>query len=613
MLLLNNKNLIITNRERIHNILISKSSHNNTSTKIDNKFIMNAFELYDLYVFNNQIKNKLKKDGNSITFITDSKNNTENNIIFGSICTVNSILDKHKNIVFHKYEFCINVKVISILLKLKEIKQLIDVEKLDKVYCFQVILEHAIIHLLMLVWNYMYRDYYGLSSDIYTPHGKLYQCMLKHYFGYATSASFLSSNNNSSSSKIILSDIKGLLNQHIQKSSSFSKENNILVKTTNKEYLCQTKKKVTTTNSIIVKMGLLENWSNSCYIDSLLMSLFLGDSEVPNKSILKINYLKIDYKSWAPEEVDKDLQDRKKKIFKKLTTTPGFETELQMKEFTGQLQRSLISDYDKIVNSGTNFKCIETRGILAMYIPEMKPNGSNFCSYPVGDLYETIADIFPGLKMKYIPSIVNSVETGIYNKPSVIEERKSFLFWDFISPEEDEGVTPLWDIIESPMLVFQNGLVPAITDYGSINSEKVIVRGPTSNKFEIVNEKLPSGEIIRKTIPKIESIEKIIEKARVFGEYIINDRYRLFAVVRNHGTKPISSGINDFGGGHYSAYIRPFFDNQNWYNYNDMGPSWELTNCNLQPKSGNLPKDTFLDTDYSRPELLFYQKIKSSI
>jgi hypothetical protein len=587
MLSSNKKNLIITNRKNIHNVLVSnvfKDKGGKNFTTIDNKCILKTFNIYDSYIFNNQITNKLQEDGNSIKFVIDSER-----VDIGSICKVKSVRCK-RNSICNKYELCINVKVILILIKLEEeIKQFINIKNIDRVYCFQIIIEHVIIHLLMVMWNYMYRDCNGKDCNIYTSHGRLYNCILKNYFGYE----FFS--------KLKLSDVEGLLNLYNPSEKIFKKD--ILI--------------MTNQENIINNIGLLENWSNSCYIDSLLMSLFLGESEVPRNSILEVNISKIDYKSWTPEEYEKDLKYRRIKIFKKLTTTPGFETETRTREFIVKLQKSLVSDYEKITISKNNFKCIETRSILATYIPEMKPNGANFCSYPVGDLYESIADIFPGLKMKYIPSIVNSAETGIYNKASVIEERKSFLFWDFIGPEEDEGVTPLWDIIESPMLVFQNGLVPPITDYGSMKSEKVIVRGLIPGKFEVINEKLPTGEIIRKTVPKIGSTEKIIEKARVFGEYIINDRYRLFAVVRNHGNKPTMSGINDFGGGHYSAYIRPFFDNQNWYNYNDIGPTWELTinkdKTHLNFKDGKLPEDTFLDSAYSRPELLFYQKIKSSI
>jgi hypothetical protein len=594
MLLSTKKNIIFMNRLKIHDILVSKvfdKKGGRNFTKISNDCIMKTFDIYDLIIFNNQIKNKLQEEGNSIKFST-----TSNRKDVGSICKIISILGKNGKISYI-YNFCINIKIILVLIKLEEIKQLINVKKIDKVYCFQIILEHAIVDLLMIMWNYMYRDYYGPNYNIYKPYGRLYNCIIKNYFGY------------SYFSKIKLSDVQGLLNKYIQKPVEILFQDNILIMKEDHQYnsILYSKKDINFKENII-NPGLLENWSNSCYIDSLIMSLFLGDGIIPKKAILEVDVTKIDYKSWASEEANKEIKERKKKVFKKLSRTLGYETEDNMKDFAKKLQESLIDDYEKLIINKDIFKCIKSRNILYEYIPDMKINGINFCSYPVGDLYETLADIFPELKMKYIPCIVNSFETGIYNKPSVIEERKSFLFWDFMTPIEEEGVTPLWDIIETPMLIFQNGLSPAISDYGSIKSEKIIIRDLIPGEFEIINEKMDTGQIKTKYIPKIEARVKLIEKVRIFDEYIINERYRLFAVIRNHGDKPKSSGIEDFGGGHYTAYIRPFFDNQNWYNYNDMKPNWELTKNN-----GELPLDTFLDSNYSRPELLFYQKIKSTI
>ena len=101
-------------------------------------------------------------------------------------------------------------------------------------------------------------------------------------------------------------------------------------------------------------------------------------------------------------------------------------------------------------------------------------------------------------------------------------------------------------------------------------------------------------------VPDFGKIRTLIRKKRVFGEYIIDNKYRLFAVLIVHGNRPQS--IEDWGGGHYTAYIRPYSDKENWYYYNDQGPTWK--------KEGVLPAEVFVDQKRQRPELFFYSRVK---
>jgi hypothetical protein len=81
-----------------------------------------------------------------------------------------------------------------------------------------------------------------------------------------------------------------------------------------------------------------------------------------------------------------------------------------------------------------------------------------------------------------------------------------------------------------------------------------------------------------------------------FTEYIFQDRYRLFGAVMSRG---IVSPTKE-GGGHYNAYLRI---NGKWFFYDDMPP----TTLRLLDK---LPDEVFKRGQWSIGELLFYERIK---
>ena len=568
---------IIFVRKCIHDKLINEvfsEKGGANFSRFSGNDIEKAFDMYDSEIFNKQIRNKLQENGSLLRFFASNRTS-------GTAGMCNIICESKG---FYEYHLDIAPNIVKE--KRNQLEELIDLETIDRVYCFQIIIEHQLIHLVMILWGYLHME----PSNIYDVYGMLYKDMLYNYFGYILNPkldlSYISEYNNT------------IIRKKIVESSFVLRKNNFV---DFKGYTSE--------------IGLMRNWSNSCYIDSLLTCLFMGTSNAPRDYILNTDISKIDYKSWSSEEISKDIHKRKNKVFKEIRGIQELDTEEKTKNYVQILQNSLLLDYDKMVNKKSIFKCMDTRMILANSIPDMGRNGrkgvQNLCSYPVGDLYEIIVDLFPGLKMWYIPTLITSEKSGKSNEPSITEERKSFLFWDFVGPPDNEGSTPIWDAIDSPMLVFQNGLIPPIENYGSKRSEKLIVRGPIPGKFNNIKEITPKGDIIEKSIPKIGNITQTIKKNRVFNEYIINKNYRLFATVRNHGFKPTTSGIDDFGGGHYTAYVRPFFDSEKWYTYDDIGPKWDVTHkgCNNE---GKLPADTFKDSYFSRSELLFYEKIKEN-
>lgn len=505
-------------------------------TSLKGSDIEKVFHLYDEYIFNNQIFKKIKEEGAILRFFAKTRTSG-----VGGMCGV-----KRKEVFIGpssaQYYIDVAPNVLARLVKAesKRLEKLVGLGCSDRIYCLQLIIEHEIIHILMILWGYINKK----PASIYAQHGKLYRCMLRTYFGH----------------------------RKFDKNLGLSEIDEVMSKNPGP--------------SRVPKYGLLVNWSSSCYLDSLVTSLLFGTSNFYRKVFF--GNQKIEY-----HEVDQEF----KKVCRKLSKV---NTEVQTRALANKIRLALQETYRNMTQNTKPFKCINLRGLFAQCLPELKTGGT-FTDYNVSEVYDMLTDLLPALKLKNIPAtIYNPAEEKF--KEGVIEDKTMFQMWDFLDPST-EGSLPLWREIDYPVLVFQNGLVPAIEDYSSTTPEKIKGYGPTPGKYTFA-EKEVEGEVMQVPVPVFGEIITTYHKARSFGEYIIDGRYRLFAAIMNHGNRPSFTG---WGGGHYTAIIRPQFSPDEWYDYDDLGPSWTKTSS--ENGVGRLPLEVFLDTQRDRPELLFYEKI----
>jgi hypothetical protein len=179
--------------------------------------------------------------------------------------------------------------------------------------------------------------------------------------------------------------------------------------------------------------------------------------------------------------------------------------------------------------------------------------------------------------------------------------------WDFMDPLSNGGSRPVWEWMDYPILVFTNGMAPPLKRLDSIEPEMIDTYGPDSSRdrWEYRNT---NGKRVKVRVPGFGLIRKRVTKIQAFSEYIISDRYRLYAVIMNRGSSP---NLREDGGGHYNAYVRPFGDRERWYIYDDMGGVWKLTpKKTATSKKGELPEDAFRGENYSRPEMFFYERVR---
>jgi len=308
-------------------------------------------------------------------------------------------------------------------------------------------------------------------------------------------------------------------------------------------------------------------WSNSCYLDSLSSVLYFCKSPVFRDAIFTTNVDIISYKT-------------KNKPPKFINPCDRTMMEIEFVDLTQKMQSSMFNDYLDMLN-GDIKKCNSVRNILHECLPEIK-NADRWSFYSAADTYDLISTMFPRLLTVNYPYTYHSEKT-VSKRVTSDQGKSMFTFWDFIGSElnesGDEAYTRIdWDNIKSDILVFRNGGIPSIKNFGD-------------DKPEIVNVAMYEKGVASQVGIKL-------FKERYFSEYIIKDKYEMVGAIVLHGTV-----IGKSGGVHYTSYVKI---SDKWVEYNDTGNIWRYTENN-----GSFPENVLSEKKKTgvKPELYFYQKI----
>lgn len=375
-----------------------------------------------------------------------------------------------------------------------------------------IMVEYFIIDLVIVV----FRDL--LSLDVYVHINNLRRCLLKNIFNITSIHPQLTIKYEEKNANI---DVENLFKMHLDG-----------------------------------EVGLPINISNSCYIDSLIFVLLVGDDKYIKDILFNTN-------------VFEDVAI--KESFRNPRLSEYIHTKEEFARYSNIIQKQLIYNFAKIIIGKEDYYCKNIRDVLFLINPSLKNKYGHYETYTPGEIYSDLSVIFPKLNVDVPTNIFNEIKDKKYNM---------FLMYDFITPEKSDSEI-LWEHINSNFLVFQLGVYPKIDNYG----------------YSELKDKVSFINYDKNGVMGIRS-EYIIKK-RFFAEYILG-KYRLFGAVCNEGR--VSTNTKYSGGSHYTAYVRPFFDKEEWYYYNDLGPTFR--------KIGNIPKDIFLDSDLKRSEMLFYSKIE---
>lgn len=341
------------------------------------------------------------------------------------------------------------------------------------------------------------------SDDIFKCQGKLYMCLLNEYFGIKKK---------DPNRKIV-----------------YIKESHIFPK-------------------------LLSNWSESCYLDSLLSVLIFGDCSDIRKNLFNKKYTS-------------DPTNFKNPLTTKTTNTPE-----KAENYSLKLQNQLKKIYKLSLNVSDEyetFECVDLRKLLLYSNPKMAKiieRGDRkyyrYKTYTPSEIYHTLSTLFDLYYV--IPVLIGGKKN--------VTKRNMFTTWEFVDPSENkEGEDILWDKINAPYLVFQSGVYPKLKNYSAAGPQEISVLDFKNGNMKIAT--------------------RTVNIQRVFGEYILNDKYRLFGIVVHRGYT---------SAGHYISYIRPFFNLESWFYYDDIDQEFHEI---------RFSKTMFANTSSSRPEMLFYIKV----
>jgi len=468
------------------------------------------FRLYDEVFFQNQIKEKVNISGGELKYYASERTSGA-----GGVCSIN--YSEEKCI----YYLDVSPNIINTIFRQNKegLSDAAGIGCKDRLECLQLIMEHQIIHLLMIIWEY----FSDPDDEIYGTHGKLFQCMSREYFGHTIFEHDLGFTS-------IQEFEEPKLHPPVRKVATFG----------------------------------YAYWSNSCYLDSLMIVLLENAS-----SFWRMNLMESDVDSFVYGKGTCNVLGGSRII-----------TYADMREHTRKIQTQLKEDFKSLHSpKASGIMCTRIRSLLQECLPEMKQR-NDWVTFNVSAIYDVLVGMFPVLIMD-VPIRIHkwslAKNTWIPN-PIQYEKVALFTMWDYLDPltNVEKGGNYkeiMWNLLQSQTLVFYNGGTPRIKNFGEMGKEKGV--------------NIISGGRYQFSVQKI----------RAFGPTIIGGRYRLVAVITLQGVSPQGEG-----GSHYVAHF--LGTDGRWYYYNDQ--SAVITPVKNLPNSGIWKEERGM-----MPSMYFYQKIKN--
>lgn len=373
----------------------------------------------------------------------------------------------------------------------------IDISSQIEMKEFMVALQYSLVKLLMIILGY----YSKSPQSIYGDGGKLMVCVYKKFYGLIDSYD----------PYIVWGDVLTPEERSVEKQ--------------------------------LPPIKGYSYWENSCYIDSLLITILINVSRFWRWAILFSN----------PTIHSKGFENCPKERINLLT-----------EEVQQDLTNSFVSF---VVHKSESKKCTRVRELMSECL-NLKEAG-RWVTYNVADLYSTLGALFPLLNLD-IPyrTYRNVPDKGLVRGWLRYSKEPMLTMWDFMDPHQTEDTHKRieWNMFRSPVLVFTNGGTPRIKHFGSTDPERVKIAHS--------------------------STKRLIEKRDAFGDTIINGRYQIIGVILLLGVSQ-----DQEGGAHYVSYFKS--TDESWYYYDDLRE-------NILQISAP-PDNIWNEVGGSMPAMYFYQ------
>jgi hypothetical protein len=177
------------NRRLIYDLLYPKVFPEENFLSLDPRQLKIMFMLYDEHVFDGQLKTKISEEHSKVNFtITTDPNIRSRKTTFAGCCTCIPIAVGEDGALIASYDFEFPADFYYSLFTDPSVKVLNvnGLKRRNRLECLQVVFEHELIHLIMMLWDYDEKISEGPLKIHYTSHGTIFRKAVYSYFGHTS-------------------------------------------------------------------------------------------------------------------------------------------------------------------------------------------------------------------------------------------------------------------------------------------------------------------------------------------------------------------------------------------------------------------------------------------
>jgi hypothetical protein len=135
--------------------------------------------------------------------------------------------------------------------------------------------------------------------------------------------------------------------------------------------------------------AVFQNYGNSCYLDSLLVILLLGETDFYRNAFFTTDLAQASFLG-------------AEKVIAVCSAKSATQSESDIRAWAQRLQQSMWTDFEKLttLRTGTDVLCSNTRNTLADCLTKIKVDG-RWAQKAPDEVYKMLADAFPVLNIRF--------------------------------------------------------------------------------------------------------------------------------------------------------------------------------------------------------------------
>ncbi len=290
--------------------------------------------------------------------------------------------------------------------------------------------------------------------------------------------------------------------------------------------------------SFVPKSGYV-NWSNSCYVDALMMIIFDARSPYWRRAFFLTDTSTVRYEK-NPQGI--------------CSQGSLVDTEAQVREFAQLIQKQAKYDYEFMHDDShrSPIRCTLFRLLLSRCLPNVREKG-HWVAYDAGMVYSLFTDLFPPMALRF------RLEGDDAGSPPA-RSTAFFTMWDFLEGATGRGSVD-WDSYDHPVAVFYNGGTPAIRTFDA-SGDQMMENGDTVTKKHRFSPTLLFPRVSLDLVGVVVLIGQIGRTSSSYGHYICyfkgtSGKWHVYDDMGVGSVNPISSlprkGVWETSGGHMPA------------------------------------------------------------